>query len=87
MSVTDSCCEKGVPCVGACKALGAPQCPCPEVTFQLLCPREWMEQSQGSVSSFPREETPGCVSSDSPAVQRCHSSVTALPAFGLATGQ
>lgn len=30
-SVTDSCCEKGVPC----KALAAPHCPCAGDTFQL----------------------------------------------------
>lgn len=71
-----------------CKALGAPHCPCPEITFQLLHPREWMEQSRGS---FPREETLGCVSSDvsgrAAMSQLSHSSVTALTTFGLSMGQ
>lgn len=66
-----------------CKALGAPRCPWPGDTSQLLCPREWMEQSRGQFGSFPREETLGCVSPDlangAAVSQLCHSSACLWP--------
>lgn len=43
-----------------CRALGAPHCLWPGDTSQLLCPREWMEQSKVQFGSFPREETEMC---------------------------
>lgn len=62
-----------------CKALGAPRCPCPEDTCQLLHSREWSSPGV-QFGSFHREETPGCVSSGRYVWQYHHGSdVTALP--------